>query len=691
MPRLHPVTGLAACGTAGGRISFGGKTGEQSGLCDGGCSFWLNADEIAHLGPLSGSWDGTPGGTAPQAVNIHTGARRPLERVEAGAALREASFFAAGGGRWQAAVAGQGGSFGSCGEFPGGTVSRAMTDGRGAAAQDGTIALVDVYQGTNNGFRLGRPDGSVTDRIAEGSDPYSLVVVDAFRAIWPTANRWGTFGIDPAPLWLKGSSGRACWCEVGGRAYLVHWLNGTGLVARAADSHMGKVLSPEDKEFHYDAVPWNGGIRIAWARVDGEPPGSLVVEDWDLQSDVVELAPPPPVAVIPTFSFAHPVMIVPFKDPEGHSGAGFEICVNAAGMKVARPHFSAGDSLNDNLGELLGIYSEASDKPADDLKLAASFKTRLLLCRDKPGGWTLPAGLRKWDIPARELYLVVGEAPALAPERWKQEVRALLQAWPGDCAVVPMFYCQGGRPPDDEVWPVADVCAGLASLSDIVNLSARIKVVAPFSYERANGIVGHVELQEAFANLKFAGWKAGVASLLPVEAPKPPDPPVTSLYRKHKEHRMSTKQTVAIVGSAGLYGRPGKPNSGPWAGLNRGWRGVIFDGVKDDSGALKSNKDPKVSASDYHFELSQPDDRHQLYHAGTDGFFGADATAFATAAGADQFYIKPAAETRGGYESPVIYEGNLTPKLLSGQIEYVANDGKGPAFVSCGFAVEVLS
>jgi hypothetical protein len=92
MPRLHPVTGLAACGTAGGRISFGGKTGEQSGLCDGGCSFWLNADEIAYLGPLSGSWDGTPSGTAPQAVNIHTGARRP---GRAGASAPAESFPAA--------------------------------------------------------------------------------------------------------------------------------------------------------------------------------------------------------------------------------------------------------------------------------------------------------------------------------------------------------------------------------------------------------------------------------------------------------------------------------------------------------------------------------------------------------------------------------------------------------------------
>ncbi len=703
MPRVHPVTGLACCGTAGGRISYGSKTGEATELADGGCSFWLNANEIGYLGPETGSWS-IPGRTLPMRVNIHTKVRAALGQLEP-------AFMAAAGDRWQAALAGQGGSFGSCGSFPNGTVSRAMTDGRGAAGEDGTIALLDLYQGKNLGFRLGRPDGSVyppqrdaegnrLPAIAEGEDPYTLTVIDANRALWARANEWGTFGI-AAPLWLKGS-GRACWCEVGGKVYLVHWLNGVGLVAREDNSRFGKVLATEDKEFHYHAVSWAGGIRTAWARIDGEPPGSLEIVDWDCKSDIVELVPAPPIPVIPSFSFAHPVLVIPFKDPEGMSGASYEICVNGTGMKVARPHFAAGDSLSNRKGELLGIYSEASDAPADDLKLAASMKTRLLLCRDKPGVWTLPRGLRKWDIPCRELYLVIGEAPAQAPARWKDEVRSLLAEWPGDIAVVPMFYCQGGAPPN-EVWSVADVCAALAPVSEIVNLSARIKVIAPFSYQRANGIVGHAELQEAFSRLKAAGAKAGAAQLLPVETPKPPDPPdpPKSPYAKHKEYRMpTTKQSVLIIGTAGKAGRPDKPNTGPWkdlkddAGQPRNWRGVIFDGAVDQHGNLTPGPakpgEPAPQASDYAFELSQPDNRHQLYHAGVDGFFGADATAFAVSPGSDQFYVKPAAETRGAYESPVVYEGNVTSKLLSGQVEYLYNEGNGPAGVSCGFSVVVL-
>jgi hypothetical protein len=673
MPRLHPETGLAACGTAGGRVSFGSKSGAQTVLCDGGCTFWLNADEIAYLGPGSGSWATEPSFSIAQRVNIHTGQRQSLD-------ARECHFLAAAAGRWQAAIAGQGHSFGSCGEFPGGTVSRAMTDGRGAASNaDGTIALVDVYQGENNGFRLGRPDGRIfppfsTRPIADGTEAFSLYVIDQDRAIWPTAFAWGTFGIDPVPLWLKGSSGRACWCEMDGFVVLVHWMNSKGLVARRSDSRFGKVLSSADQEFHYDAVPWRGGIRVAWARIDGEPPGSLEVVDWDCSSDLVELEPLPKV---PTFFFTHPVIVAPFKDPAGSSGATHEICVNAAGMKVARPHFAAADSMNDRLGPLLGIYSEASRDPTDDLKLADFLETRLMLCRDQPGHWALPTGLRRWDIPMRELYLVQSETLEQSVERWKQEVSALLADWRGDVGVVAMFYCQGGIPPN-ELWLVAEVCAGLAHLSDIVNMSPRIKVVAAFSFLRANGIVGHVELRQAFDNLKAAGASAGVAQLLPVDLHPVPPKPVPRPYAKHKEYRMPTTQTVLIIGPAGKAGRPDKPNTGPWGSLNRGWHGIIWDG------------DPNNPTDKHKFELSMPDSRHQLYHAGADGFFGADATGFATKPGSDQFYIKPAAETRGGYEAPVIYEGNVTPGLLSGQVEYV-DDQSGQAYVSCGFAIKVLS
>ena len=682
MPKLQPITGLAACGTAGGRISYGSRSGEQFVLCDGGCSFWLNVDEIAYLGPTSGSWAGVPGATIPQAVNIHTGARRPLEVRADGQAPRQAHFLAAAADRWQAAIAGQGWSFGSCGEFPGGTVSRAMTDGRGAAGVDGTIALVDLYQGENHGFRLGRPSGSTfppigTPAIADGTDPYHLTVLDQNRAIWPTRFSWGTFGLE-APRWIPGSL-RACYLEIAGVAYLVHYLEGRGLVARRADSTRGKVLANAGREYHYDAIAFNGGIRAAWATFDGEPPGSLVIVDWDLVSDLEELGPPPdPPVVIPTFRFSHPVIVAPFKDPQGTSGATHEITVNGAGMTIERPHFAAGDSLNDRRGELLGIYSESTDNPIADLGLAAGMKTRLLLCRDRAGAWRIPSTLRAWDIPARELYLTVGETVDEAAARWGREVRDALEQWPGDLAVVPMFYCQGGAPPN-EIWPVWAVCQGLAHLDPIVNLSPRIKVIAPFSYLRANGIVAHPELRQAFENLKTAAHEAGVATLTPIPRPPDPKPPTFRTHTKGLTMEIDGK-IVRLRGAGGRVIAPDAPNTGTWGSLGKGWRGTRDVDENDPAGRMRARK---VDGNRYTFTSEA-----------THGIAGADGTRHSGSL-ATQTYFKPDGDTDAGdYERWRVYDGNENG-ALEAQIEHVTDnehaDGPGRKFFAFPLSVEIVS
>lgn len=517
MPKVHPLTGLAACGTAGGQISYGSKTGEQFVLCDGGCSFWLNPDEIAYLGPEFGKWN-LGGRTLPQRVNIHTGERKLLEDVPP-ALAREANFLGAGGNRWQAAIAGPvGASFGSCGEHPGGSVSRAMTDGRGAASVDGTIALIDSYQGSNNGFRLGRPDGSITDRIADGSDPYHLTVIDKDRAIWAAPGAWGIYGINPAPLWLKGSL-RACWVEVHGVPYLVHWLDGVGLVARPANSKMGTVLSREDKEFHYDAVAWDGGIRVAWALWDGEAPGSLVVVQWDTVSNIIDLAPEVPI-VQPTFRFNHTVMVCVIKDPLNASAAPVEVLVNQNAQKGTRPLFVAEDTLNSQWnGPLLGIYTEGKgEQLARVQKLALSLKTRVMVVHDSRDPWTLQPGMRVCDIPVIEFYIYPGETMDQALARWRRDARAVKAAWPGVKGVVPMYYTMGGVPPN-AVWPVGTILATQDYLDELVNEMGATLIV-PFSYLRGNGITAYPELMTSYNNLLAA---SGVVELIPV--PKPPDPP----------------------------------------------------------------------------------------------------------------------------------------------------------------------
>lgn len=647
MPKLHPVTGLAACGTAGGRISYGSKTGEQFGLCDGGCSFWFNADEIAFLGPESGTWDGG-GRTLPQRVNIHTGQRAPLEPVPS-EQLRQANFMGAGGNRWQCGIAGPvGHSFGSCGEHPGGSVTRAMTDGRGAASADGTIGLIDSYQGQGNGFRLGRPDGTITDRIANGSDPYLLTIIDKDRAIWAASGAWGTYGIADQPLWIPGS-GRPCWCEVGGKVYLVHWLDSKGLVAREAHSTRGKVLSREDKEFHYDAIPWAGGIRTAWALWDGEAPGSLVIDQWDGQSDLEDLVEPPVPIVYPKYSFTQPLIVIPFKDPDNTSKALAEILVNKNDQgNTRRPLFVAEDTLGSKwTGPLLGIYTEGKADISSVIAEAAKRETRVLWCHDSDAPLVLPTGLRKWDIPMMELYRYKkkGETLAQAVARWRRDIEVLLR-WPNDIGLVPMFYCMGGIAPNEDLTP-AEVLETLMYLNEFANRSSRIKILAPFSYLRANGITAHEELHRSFDDLRNAA-PPGV-SLTPVEKPKPPDPVVEFIYNV-KEYPVANEEVGAIkVGPN--FGRviEAFAGKGPF-----GWYAIAFDRETPDD--------------DCWWTLTKPDARHQLIHTKVPVLFGGDqkeAEDFI-------FYGKPTnlPNARGILESPILMNDPTKSGLVIGVITW---------------------
>lgn len=659
MPKVHPTTGLAACGTAGGRISYGSRSGEQVVLCDGGCSFWLNADEIAYLGPLSGSWQGTPGGTAPQAVNIHTGARRPLEAVPAGLPLREASFLAAAGDRWQAAQAGAGATFGSCGEFPGGTISRGSTDGRGAAAADGSIVLLDSYQGSGNGFRISRPSGELYPPAnapgigAGGPDRYYMTLIDANRAIWPEADAWGTFGL-AAPLWLQGS-GRACYVEIAGVAYLVHWLDAIGLVARRADSDQGKILARADREFHYDAIAWNGGIRIAWATADGEPPGSLEIVDWDLRSGIEDLTPAPPLPR-PTFAFSHPVSVYPFK--------------------------AQGSGLPDVF--TLGTYSES---PTPPVPLPAG---RFVLAHDGESDWTIPVhALRSYDLCLWELYRLKSETLEQSGARWIRQSRAYVLAWPRDCGVIPMFYNQFDPLTGQWLWTDAEVLEGLEYLDQVVNIDRRIKVIAPFSYDRENGIKPNPNLRIALADLKAAAARAGAATLESVPTTPPIDPPIDPPHppqprKLRKGLTMEIDGKIVQLRGAGLkLIAPDSPGTGIWGsqgGELKDWRGVRYVGDGDGAARYRAKK--------------IPGDRYLFTNVDADCLAGADLGQYS--AGLDkQGYHKPTGNTDAGeLEQWRVYEGNEIGTVQA-QIEQTSDAnhpaGAGKKIVGFPLTVEIVS
>lgn len=290
---------------------------------------------------------------------------------------------------------------------------------------------------------------------------------------------------------------------------------------RPEKSNMGYVI---DGELYYpDARMIGDRLRVVGSYSNGTPR----FEEWiDFTKPRTNLLTP--TVVIPTFSFTHKVMVAPFKDPLAETAAPVEILVNQNSQRATRRLFVADDTLMSTWkGPLLGIYTEAKGDALTKVQQSAvSLGTRVLVIHDSQTPWSLPAGLRSCDIPGVELYrykVPVEETLAQALERWRRDVVTMLQSWPGDCAVVPMFYCMGGIPGGNppELWPVSDVLDTQRHLSDLVNLSPRIKVVAPFSYQRGNGIVAHTEFQQSFANLLAAAPQ--VPDLLPV--PKPPDPP----------------------------------------------------------------------------------------------------------------------------------------------------------------------
>jgi hypothetical protein len=204
------------------------------------------------------------------------------------------------------------------------------------------------------------------------------------------------------------------------------------------------VLNVTGTAFNHDAMEFNGEVWIAWSSTQGEAPGDLVKFALDRTSPRRPLVPQ---TVWPVYSFTHPVNVHPFKA----EGSG---CADIF---------------------TIGTYTEAVVPP-----LPPPSGTRVLLAHDGEQDWTIPVGLlRPFDIAMWELYLIPQETTLQSAQRWMRQAQWYLSQWSGDCGVIPMFY-------DQLRWTPQQILDGLAHLSDIVNLSPRIKEIAPFAYDRAN-------------------------------------------------------------------------------------------------------------------------------------------------------------------------------------------------------------
>lgn len=275
MPRLNPSNVVIASGL-NGPVSIG-----RTEVAQGGVAVPRDAQRVVFAGARADRW-------VLQDVAMGESPRLLEERA--------AQFIAAGGGHYLASENWGAGLFGTIpvpSQYP--CLTPAATDNRGAASDDGTFAITDE---TGQGFALLGADGSFTQRFFPGVPAYGVTVVRRGEAIMPLHGVLKTTGGLREPVHV-GTSGRACWCDVPGKgAYVVHSVDGKGLVARRVDSTRGKILEDKGQSFHYDARPDGAGIRFVYATSTSELPSQIVSGWWDGESDLVDLAgasgPPSP-------------------------------------------------------------------------------------------------------------------------------------------------------------------------------------------------------------------------------------------------------------------------------------------------------------------------------------------------------------------------------------------------------------
>lgn len=294
--------------------------------------------------------------------------------------------------------------------------------------------------------------------------------LDASRVLWTGGNRLIQVLNLPLPAQTEGAIQPSAF-EALGQLWLATGTPEGGFIIRPwSDASQGYIVVPKGQNaFGPCVVIGNDANHVIafWSPNAGETAVNALTVD--LTAPMQPLLTPP---LQPTFTFHNRLLIAPFKDPTGLSG---------------QPPI-------ESFGRVIETEGELGSIPAD---------VRIIFIYDAPGRPVIPHGLPSWALFLVELYRLKSETLSQSVARWMRNVTWALAQWPGDLGVIPQMYGQGGPPPD-ELWTVPELLEGLAWLSEIVNLDSRIKVSAPFAYDRKNGIIVHPELQVAFSNMVAA-------------------------------------------------------------------------------------------------------------------------------------------------------------------------------------------
>lgn len=650
MPFIEPESGDVEHGVGGGNASINNQA-----FSSGGAGGWIDRDRAAFANGADG-W----------IVSSYDKITGTIRRVDFGAGVvTPANTAYAGGGHVAAWLGSKGADRGLYSTIG----LRAPDAGLLGVGPDGALAYKPAYQ--SNGPTIVREVDGQEWTLTPGHAG-ALQLLGGRRAIWMEGFAVRVANLPTPEYHADGGIWKAQAAFVGGQWWICYYSGSKGIVLHpfASSARVFSIL-PTGDGWHAIAPMGPNLLRIVIAAHEGEQQGDLWGYDLDVLTGAATPLPfwpggaprvfpfveletiNPPALPRPTFRFVHPVSVYPFKA----EGSG-------------RPDVFT-----------LGTYSEAATPPAP------LPKARLVLAHDSPADWTIPAGdLRSFDLVLWELYRVAGEPLEASAARWDRQARSNLAQWPCDCGVIPMFYNQFNPATGAWLWTDREVLEALEYLDQIVNLDRRIKVIAPFSFDRANGIKPNPNLRRSFDDLVAAAALAGGATLTPVPTP-PIDPPIDpphppTPFRKHtKGSAMEIDgKIVQLRGAGGRLVAPDAPNTGTWGGLNKGWRGVRYVGDGDGAARMRARK---LSSGRYTFTSE-----------GTNGLAGADGGQYSPALD-KQGYFKPDGDTDAGeLEQWRVYDGNENG-AIEAQIEQTTDQnhpaGAGRKFFVFPLTVEIVS
>lgn len=241
--------------------------------------------------------------------------------------------------------------------------------------------------------------------------------------------------------------------------------------------------------------------------------------------------PPNPIIYPPVAEFPHAISIAPYKDLQGVSGSDSQVCIDGAMPAVGDTRMSwVGQGLDGSYdairrvhatGRLYGIIAETrADSKPDALvplrALADELQTRLAWWYDGIKVVAPPVQyLKPWDQIWHEWF-------------WYPDKESLIDAemrWDAAWALSEATHCEDlGGIPQNFTGALSEQqavdCLGVA-LTDFSSLS-RLKVLAPFEFDRINGITGLASMREMY-NRTLAASVHGVPTFVPAW----PSPPVS--------------------------------------------------------------------------------------------------------------------------------------------------------------------